>query len=1089
MTASSLKEAQPALSALTEQDSEFLKSLASSVLAPTLSESSELSSTGAPEQSASEGALWIAAFLGSFDPLLLMPRASESDLKQLLAHCTVSTDGTRSRWNLRAETRTALLSQAASQPEGTIPGAREARRYLERSGDKADQVTQVLLEVLDGKAPRQEVFAAMTKETLAANRAVLGWLQPIDRKLGFDAQGLLTDIELAELLEPFRFLTGFDPATGGDMFVGRSVELRRLRAFVDVLASEGVLEASLRATNRLVSGPQRVLLFSGVGGVGKSTLLAKFILQHIGSPSTLPFAYLDFDRSTLSPAQPATLLLEILRQLGWQLPAARGDLEELRNRIRQSLEYSNPNEAEVVLDRASVRAGSEGGGMVVGSGEPELPGELIGSSQMGDYLYRAGQILAFNPQVQAPVLLLVLDTFEEAQALGDRAVARLQSFLELVLGHLPQLKLVLSGRDEVAGFFPDVERMVLSEFSDSASRSAFLEKRGLTREAAAAIARQVGGRPLTLQLAARLVREQNLEATSVSLVDRFKGLFNKYLLDGILYRRILDHIKDPDVRALAHPGLVLRRIDQEVLRQVVAPVLGLGEFSDEKAERVLAALRHQKDLVRVEPDGSITHRADVREQMLVLMTVEKPELVRELHSAAASYYGKRLLSTGNSETRDRDGVEEIYHLLSNGQSLERVPQLWTGKARQGLAHSVDEIADVAGRGTLKVMLGRVPTADELKALPESILREYAIRGLRSALEAQNPEEAVELLRAYGELLPAEQRRTIEPRVLDLSGQWESARRIFGELVHGDSMLQPSDALAAADFFERAPGDAQTRGFLSLLLTEMSARLAREAGPEVKTSPLLVAALRLRIVQGEFGEGRIPLESADLAGSGSLLPISGAPSSIQQWILTLTDAIELQGPRVVESMPISDGIRGQLDYLTALLTVGLDQSVAALSFKISWALRTSEALQHTQPLWADSSSQRVLSLFLRHLMRPPTPQWYVPIACLLRKELGGEVQTSDLYQKPLPDLPFKATATVRTTKDLADFLGQLDQLGVLHICLRRLRGRYQMAGKTSLGEIVAAYLQWRKMMFFDLDGWFDSFEHVRRFLEADRMGLR
>src|SRR5262249_37292353 len=134
-----------------------------------------------------DDALQIAALLGAFDPMRLIPDVDEQDLKRLLTECTVSTDGISSRWSMRAATRQRLLAHMTSDPGGLMRGVAGAKRYLERSDESADDVAQVLIGIASGEPPRQEDFAAMSKEMLAANRAVIGWLQSIDGKLGFDA--------------------------------------------------------------------------------------------------------------------------------------------------------------------------------------------------------------------------------------------------------------------------------------------------------------------------------------------------------------------------------------------------------------------------------------------------------------------------------------------------------------------------------------------------------------------------------------------------------------------------------------------------------------------------------------------------------------------------------------------------------------------------------------------------------------------------------------------------------------------------------------------------------------------------------------
>lgn len=1088
------------LSALTEDDSAFLKSLALqspesaqsdigflTVAATGTEAASKSGSSATPAPRAMEGrldeALRIAALLGAFDPLRLVPDIEEADLQRLLLECNVSTDGITSRWSLRGSSRQQVLARMAAEPTGLARGVEGARTYLQRSGESADEVTQTLIGIAVGKPPRQQDFAAMSKESLAASRAAIGWLQDIDSQFGFDANGLLGAIELAELLEPFRFLTGFDPETGRDTFVGRQDELRQLRSFVDALRSQGLVETVQRSGRRWVSSDRRVLGFSGVGGIGKSTLLSKFILQHVAasdSPS-LRFAYLDFDRSTVSAVQPATLLLELVRQVGWQAPVVRQDLEALRGRIREEMERNRFTAEDGRRPRSPGQSASGSWPEPALLAEPGPPEELIGPSLLNSYLHEAGQILARGRADDRP-LLLVLDTFEEAQALGDQAVRRVEEFVRACQDQLPRLRAVIVGRDEVADFFDGAERLVITEFKDLASRTAFLEKRGLDKALAKTVAKQVGGRPLALLLVARLVKEQGLDSISVSLTDRFRGLFNKYLIDGILYQRILQHIGDDDVKALAHPGLVLRRIDAEVLMQVVAPVLGMGEISAKRAAGIVSALRLQKDLVRSEIDGSVTHRPDVREQMLVLMGLEKPDLVKALHTAAADYYARRQTRPAQPEELERFRTEEIYHRLSIGDSLDRMPELWFPRARLGLARSVDELQDVAGRGTLKVLLGRMPTPEELAALPGRVLREYTTRALTVALQLPDPDRALAVLAEFEEHVDPALRRSIEPRVLDLAGLWASARRLFVKLVDKPGAeLAVANALAAADFFERIPGRERYRDEMQGLLLDLHLRQAQSGKNRSGSNRLLVAALRLRVRQGRYGNGRPSMKELELDEVQTFLAGSETFTAELQWLLTLTNELDLIGSRLIESLPVTDTVRGQLGYLQSLLREEATHSEeAAIGIKVCEVLAQSRTLGlQGQRQFSGPAEHRVLTCVLRHLVRPQTPQWYVPLACLIRKQFGESVNSADLYGASLPELPFRAAPTIRTVRALADYLGRLDQLGVLHSCLgSRLAGASGPDGPGA-GVSVQAFLEWRQAMLFDIDGWFASFDRIRR----------
>ena len=127
----------------------------------------------------------------------------------------------------------------------------------------------------------------------------------------------------------------------GPWFQGRADVLGRLHDYTDILPPGSRLEAirlRLRQFQSLLDNP---LVLHGPGGVEKSTVLAKFILDHSDSDDRVPFVYIDFDRPGTLPQEPLTLLVEALRQLGAQYPAIGGQAEELRNTWLQRL--SQPN--------------------------------------------------------------------------------------------------------------------------------------------------------------------------------------------------------------------------------------------------------------------------------------------------------------------------------------------------------------------------------------------------------------------------------------------------------------------------------------------------------------------------------------------------------------------------------------------------------------------------------------------------------------------------------------------------------------------------------------------------------------------------
>src|SRR5690606_21950936 len=85
-----------------------------------------------------------------------------------------------------------------------------------------------------------------------------------------------------------------------------------------------------------------------------------------------------------------------------------------------------------------------------------------------------------------------------------------------------------------------------------------------------AIAALVQGNPLSLRLAAQVFAREGIAALDDAVHEaRFQKSFFEERLQGFLHTRIVQQLAEP-LRALADPGLVVRRLTPAVIREVLA---------------------------------------------------------------------------------------------------------------------------------------------------------------------------------------------------------------------------------------------------------------------------------------------------------------------------------------------------------------------------------------------------------------------------------------------------------------------------------------------------------------------------------------
>lgn len=646
--------------------------------------------------------------------------------------CDLVTTGHGTGWRLRLPVRHETLRELG------VDGVRAelARPDAIPAGD--DDVTHRMARRL--LAGNRELSGLSATELSGILRA-LEWLAPLGLDLPKEP-AVRAALDLANVLAPLRAVSGPD-------FVGRERELELLEEFLDEKAADGA----------------RALAIHGPGGIGKSTLLARFVLDHVGQDADrrrehpLLFSYLSFDRAELDPQFPLTLLGEAARQVSLQASGLVGPLA----RVRQQIDEVLTSQMALRSEAATIR----------GSSKRDVHRHLSDAAIVADFFAEAvGSVAGDTP------LLLVLDTFEMAQRRSRSFLGQLDEALHRMHGRLPSLRVVVAGRAPVEEL---TVRNVPLEGLDETLSEALLTKALNGRKVDPALIRliveQVSGNPLSLRLAADLVIREGSQAITQGR-GRRRLLYDLRAeqVQGVLYRRILDHV-DKQVRPLANPGLVVRQITPDVIRQVLAEPTGLGLVSPERAQLLFELLRREVALVTEARPGVLVHRADVRREMLPLLAADDADRVRDIHERAIAYYEKR--------TGIDDQIEHLYHRLMLGQPSEVLDAHWQDAAAAFLEDAWDELPPEA-RVYLAGRLGMEADPADLAAADRTAWIRQATSQARALLDAGQPGQALHILGG----------RTLVPRDLAVTRLVVEALASQGR--DPEALHEAQEAIAEAD---------------------------------------------------------------------------------------------------------------------------------------------------------------------------------------------------------------------------------------------------------------------------------------------------
>ncbi|MBM0104661.1 ATP-binding protein [Steroidobacter sp. S1-65] len=607
-----------------------------------------------------------------------------------------------------------------------------------------DPLQQALDTLIDSNDPI--ALGTLSLEQLLAFERATRWLEGILPNLPSRAQ-ITADIERQRQLEPMRKLAG-------ENFVDREDYLARLTDYVGVLPPESTWQRFRRNVQyvRYLLHQRPPLHLFGPGGMGKSALLARFILQHAGDPSRppMPFVYLDFDRGALDPRRPNTLLEDAIRQLLAQFPDFDGVLGSLSSEVAEVEGSHDVHESS----KSSHFSGGE---------------RLIN---------RFCRLLdAIAQRTEQPVLM-ILDTLEEAEYQGTTAMLVTWALLAELLGRVDRLRIVTAGRSPLAN---DLQRepVELTGLPTEAAielivkRTQKMQGGPISEADARSIVELVGTVPLNLVLAAKVVLSEDLAALREAVGRR--RLFARIKQEqqqGMLYRRILAHVRkhDPELEKVASPGLILRRITPEIIEKVLAAPCELQLVDANHPTRLFDELAREVGLVDPYLEhGALWHLPALRRIMLPDLRATLGAVVEDIHKLAAEYYSKSDTTLGRAE--------EIYHRLWIGASFDELDKLWRPEFAPHLRGAYEELEPQS-----KVWL-----ADKLGIELSSELRAHADLAIWERQAAQRARTLIanglfaEALAAVRER-PRPERPSplyeIESDVLKLLGNFEAAHAVL-----------------------------------------------------------------------------------------------------------------------------------------------------------------------------------------------------------------------------------------------------------------------------------------------------------------------
>jgi hypothetical protein len=688
-----------------------------------------------------------AALSGPFDPVEAMgmlgvdPATLGADKLTLIsaglaAVCDLTEVDGRQRWLMRGSERRRELERLA---QGGERATTVDRAVAWRQQATTDPATDDLLAAITGKGR----FSTKALQDLVTGRGDKEELERVAQAL--ERAGSLSPRhpylpEVRAALTRAGLQANLQSLLDRGFF-GREEELARTRAWAQAAPA----------------AQTRALYVQGLPGIGKSTLLDETAASLLKESTEWIVVRLDFDRAGLDVQDFQGLTVELARQVAAQLE-------------------SSP--AELLRARESVVSGRSLDTRLKGGSRQFVPPQL-------------GKALAAALARERRHLLVLLDTLEVLRGRGETQPARLFEWLDQLAGFGEiRMAVIGAGRGDALGSAPEkmADDPVNLDGLDDASADRLLASLGVEPQHFEQVRAVTDKNPLALRLAAKVAVEEGAEALADATGrDGYNAAY--------IYRFLLSRIEDEDLRQLANPGLVVRVINPEVIREVLAPAVGLQDLTAQRAQTLFEELASHHWLVQPDPiaAGFVRHRADMRAVLLPILYADSPAECAAIDRQAARWFARR--------TEPWAALEVSYHRLQLMRRDKRVPTLDPGTLGQLDELTIRELPPVAQDLVLRSRGERTTSYRGGPGSGGSSLDPHAVQELRSIIDRGDwVEGGYYYDRAFRDaVFDARSDEADTARAyLWRSGQWSEVRRLLR--ARDDAGADDSDLQALAERF-------------------------------------------------------------------------------------------------------------------------------------------------------------------------------------------------------------------------------------------------------------------------------------------------